>query len=159
MLAYIFWHWPRSESGYEAALMAFHEALWSHPPPGFLGSRVMRVGPRPWLEVPSAYEDWYFVEDFAALGTLNDAAISGREKRLTTQSRRWRSGAPGHCMHASKAPSLAHALRRFDRNHRRSRMRHSLLRCRPMRRLGNDRWCSVLRLSFAFSPITPSAIR
>ncbi len=77
MLAYVFWHWPAIERGYQAAVIEFHRALAAHPPTGFRGSRVARVGPRPWLTVSSAYEDWYFVDDFAALGTLNDAAISG----------------------------------------------------------------------------------
>lgn len=77
MLAYIFWHWPTVEAGYEAALFAFHRALADHPPRGFRGSRTFRVGARPWLTVPRAYEDWYFVDDFTALGALNDAATSG----------------------------------------------------------------------------------
>jgi hypothetical protein len=77
MIAYVFWHWPAHETGYEAALLEFHRALAAHPSKGFRGSRSTRVGLRPWLAVPRAYEDWYFVDDFAALGALNDAAISG----------------------------------------------------------------------------------
>ena len=77
MLAYVFWHWPAVETNYEPALLAFHRALADHPPAGFRGLRTFRVGGHPWLPVPRAYEDWYFVEDFAALGALNDAAISG----------------------------------------------------------------------------------
>jgi hypothetical protein len=77
MLAYVFWHWPVRQDGYEEALLAFHGALATHPFEGFRGSRAARIGPRPWLVVPRAYEDWYFVDDFAALGALNEAAISG----------------------------------------------------------------------------------
>ena len=77
MLAYVFWHWPAHETGYEAELLAFHRSLAAHPSAGFRGSRSERVGGRPWLPVPRAYEDWYFVDDFTALGALNDAAISG----------------------------------------------------------------------------------
>ena len=77
MLAYVFWHWPSQETGYEKALIDFHRSLAAHPPAGFRGSRTARVGARPWLAAPHAYEDWYFVEDFTALGALNDAAISG----------------------------------------------------------------------------------
>jgi hypothetical protein len=77
MLAYVFWHWPVRETGYEEALVAFHRALAGHPSEGFRGSRAARIGPRPWLGVPRAYEDWYLVDDFAALGALNDAAIAG----------------------------------------------------------------------------------
>src|SRR4029077_15669280 len=77
MLAYVFWHWPAHPSGYEAALLAFHRALAAHPCHGFRGSRSARVGSRPWLPAARAYEDWYFVDDFTALGVLNDAAISG----------------------------------------------------------------------------------
>lgn len=37
-----------------------------------------RVRGLPWAQVQTAiYEDWYLVEDFAALGTLNDAAVTG----------------------------------------------------------------------------------
>jgi hypothetical protein len=77
MLAYVFWHWPAHEAGYEAALLAFHRALAAHPSVGFRGSRTARVVARPWLAASRAYEDWYFVDDFTALGALNDAAISG----------------------------------------------------------------------------------
>jgi hypothetical protein len=80
MLAYVFWHWPAVDHGYEAALLEFHHVLAVHPPPGFHGSRVARIGPRAWLSVQRAYEDWYFVADFTALGALNEAAISGRRK-------------------------------------------------------------------------------
>lgn|SRR5579859_4682178 len=80
MLAYVFWHWTERETGYEDALTAFHRTLSEHPPEGFLGSRVLRIGSRPWLDVPRAYEDWYFIEDFAALGRLNEAAVSGTRK-------------------------------------------------------------------------------
>jgi hypothetical protein len=42
---------------------------------------IARLLPRPWLAVPRAYEDWYFVDDFTALGALNDGAISGPRQR------------------------------------------------------------------------------
>jgi hypothetical protein len=40
----------------------------------------LKVGARPWLGVEKGYEDWYFVDDFAALGALNEAAVSGARK-------------------------------------------------------------------------------
>jgi len=77
MLAYVFWHWPVRDAGYEEALLEFHPALAANP-----SARVSRLArqahrARPWLHVPRAYEDWYLVDDFAALGALNDAATSG----------------------------------------------------------------------------------
>jgi hypothetical protein len=72
-LAYVFWHRPAAgvEAGdYEARLAEFHAALQSSSPPGFAGSCALRVGER-------AYEDWYLVADWAALGTLNRHAVSG----------------------------------------------------------------------------------
>jgi hypothetical protein len=72
-LAYVFWHRPADRvdaAGYEAALAAFHAALAATPPPGFAGSCALRTGER-------AYEDWYLVADWAALGTLNRHAVSG----------------------------------------------------------------------------------
>lgn len=80
MLAYVFWHWPAVENGYEDALLSFHRSLAEQPPAGWRGSRVFRVGNRPWLAVPQSYEDWYFVDDFTALGALNQAAVSARHR-------------------------------------------------------------------------------
>ncbi len=80
MLAYVFWHRPAdaSDGDYEERLAAFHAALAAHPPDGFRGSAALRVQQAPWL--PGAgqpYEDWYAVEDWAALGRLNEAAVRG----------------------------------------------------------------------------------
>jgi hypothetical protein len=80
MLAYVFWHWPAPDverGRYLDRLVAFHRALRAAPPPGFRGSRVLAVEGAPWLpSAPAALEDWYLVDDFAALGALNDAAIT-----------------------------------------------------------------------------------
>jgi hypothetical protein len=73
MLAYVFWHTPAAtadRSDYEQRLAAFHRALADDPPPGFHGSSALRTGER-------EYEDWYLVEDWAALGVLNRHAVSG----------------------------------------------------------------------------------
>ena len=81
-LAYVFWHQPGAPvatGAYEDALRAFHVALDSTPIPGFLGSRIGRVPDLPWL--PSGgYEDWYYVESFAALGELNTAAVDAAHR-------------------------------------------------------------------------------
>jgi hypothetical protein len=90
MLGYVFWH--ASAAGvdaarYEDALSAFHRSLAHSPPFGFEGSAAFRIGTPPWetsrtAAVPRGapasgwYEDWYLVEDFAALGVLNDAAVA-----------------------------------------------------------------------------------
>jgi hypothetical protein len=81
VLAYVFWHRPGAgvePHAYEAALAAFHTALAADAPRGFVGSAAFRPDTAPWLpgEGP-AYEDWYAVEDWEALGTLNAAAVSG----------------------------------------------------------------------------------
>ena len=81
MLAYVFWHRPDAgadAAAYEQRLTAFHAALAEHPPPGFRGSAALRVQVAPWLRGDGpAYEDWYGVEDWAALGGLNAAAVRG----------------------------------------------------------------------------------
>ena len=81
VLAYVFWHRPAAAveaHAYEAALAAFHTALAANPPAGFLDSAAFRADTAPWLPGDGpAYEDWYAVEDWAALGTLNAAAVSG----------------------------------------------------------------------------------
>jgi hypothetical protein len=102
MLAYVFWHAPAEgvdAAPYEHALIAFHRSLAHSPPFGFEGSAAFRIAEPPWsatgepLEpsdaaagampgapAPSAagawYEDWYLVEDFAALGVLNESAVA-----------------------------------------------------------------------------------
>jgi hypothetical protein len=79
MLAYLFWHRPRSGAGgeqYEQALLAFHRSLARTPPAGSVGSAAFRLAEAPWRDDGGRlYEDWYLVEDFAALGVLNRAAV------------------------------------------------------------------------------------
>ncbi len=95
MLAYLFWHRPLDPAqagAYEQAHLAFHRSLTRTPPVGFHGSAVFRVSQLPWPWSAAAdqertpkggsvgYEDWYLVEDYAALGVLNEAAV-GRGHR------------------------------------------------------------------------------
>jgi hypothetical protein len=80
MLAYLFWHEPRPEvdaERYVELLQAFHRALAATPPPSFGGSWSVRLDIAPWDSGPARqpFEDWYLVEEWAALGTLNDAAV------------------------------------------------------------------------------------
>jgi hypothetical protein len=77
MLAYLFWHQPAENQpphAYEQALVRFHRRLQEVPVPGLVASGTARVAGLPWM--PGAgYEDWYAVEDFSAVGLLNDAAV------------------------------------------------------------------------------------
>ena len=79
MLAYLFWHEPRAEvdpERYVELLQGFHRALAAAPPPSFVRSWSVRLDVAPWDAGPRhAFEDWYLVEDWAALGTLNHAAV------------------------------------------------------------------------------------
>jgi hypothetical protein len=80
MLGYVFWHAPKegvASPAYRDALSAFHRALNAHPPAGFRGSASFALSACPWLPAGEAFEDWYLVEDFAALGVLNEAAVAG----------------------------------------------------------------------------------
>lgn len=80
MLAYIFWHSARQgvvSPAYRNKLIAFHGALNTHRPAGFLGSASFAVSDCPWLPPGELFEDWYFIEDFAALGILNQSAVTG----------------------------------------------------------------------------------
>jgi len=76
-LAYVFWHQPAagtSRDGYERALAEFHQRLRVVPVAGLRSSWTLRVPSLPWL-AGGGYEDWYVVDDFAALGLLNAAAV------------------------------------------------------------------------------------
>jgi hypothetical protein len=78
MLAYLFWHEPRPDvdpERYVALLNAFHEALRKAPPHSFVTSWSVRLETSPWPDGSPRFEDWYLVEDWAALGTLNEAAV------------------------------------------------------------------------------------
>lgn len=70
MLAYLFWHRPRSGVdvvAYENAQRAFHRALG-------IESACFRVAALPFSQ-HSGYEDWYLIEDWAGLGALNARAV------------------------------------------------------------------------------------
>jgi len=99
VLAYVFWHRPLEDSavaGYERAQIAFHRSLAHAPPMGFLGSACYCAAELPWLDGACGYEDWYFVEDYTALGVLNEAAV-GRGHRTAHDdlARRFGAGAGG----------------------------------------------------------------
>jgi len=81
MLAYVFWHWPQSHidhDSYVDHLIDFHQTLAANKPHGFQQSVVFRVRGASWLNTnDEAYEEWYLLDDSAAMDPLNDAAVSG----------------------------------------------------------------------------------
>jgi hypothetical protein len=97
-LAYTFWHRARPEidpAGYEAGLQAFHQRLSAVPIPGFRDSWTLRVPDLPW-QPGGGYEDWYLVDDFAALGVLAEHAVdSVRTPTHDQMARSVRDGAGG----------------------------------------------------------------
>jgi hypothetical protein len=115
VLAYVFWHRPRDRSAlaaYEQAEIAFHRSLARARPAGLHGTALFRVAELPWLPpspeaapgAPSGggasyepgYEDWYLVEDYTALGILNEAAVGHGHRTVHDDiARRFGSGAGG----------------------------------------------------------------
>lgn len=90
MLAYVFWHRPSPEAAeYEAAVAAFHAALADQPSEGLRGSACFRVK-QPWCD---GYEDWYVVDDWAALGVLNSHAPTLAAHAGPASMAVWGSGA------------------------------------------------------------------
>jgi hypothetical protein len=81
MLAYVFWHWPQPGvdiETYVEHLVGFHRTLTANKPLGFLGSRVFRFRGAGWLDTKGeAFEDWYLLDDSAALDRINEAAVTG----------------------------------------------------------------------------------
>jgi hypothetical protein len=83
VLAYLLWHTPTGADAvaYEGGLAAFHRALAGAPPAGFVRSWTLRIDRPAWLpDGPAHYLDWYLVDSFAALGVLNEAAVSGARR-------------------------------------------------------------------------------
>ncbi len=79
MLAYLLWHRPRQEvdrDAYEQAAERFHRSLAHARPASLRGTALLRAGDLPWLDGQGWYEDWYLLEDFGALGVLNEAAVA-----------------------------------------------------------------------------------
>ena len=81
MLAYVFWHWPQpaiERSAYEDHLREFQQTLAANKSIGFQQSVVFRIRGASWLNTSDeAYEEWYLLDDSAALDPLNDAAVTG----------------------------------------------------------------------------------
>ena len=79
MLAYVFWHRAAlavTGEEYEDACRRFHRGLAIHLPGGLTETACLRAANLPWLgDGGAGLEDWYVVEDYAALGVLNDAAV------------------------------------------------------------------------------------
>jgi len=79
LLAYVFWHAPRADAAtpeYESLHREFREALKASDIGGFRGARMFRLSSIPWLDGRAGYEDWYLLEDSAALDALDRAAIT-----------------------------------------------------------------------------------
>lgn len=88
MLAYLSWHRPAPEvdpAAYEQALERFHRSLAHRPPSGFRSSAAFALAELPWLPGTGeayftgdsgGYEDWYLLDDWAAVGVLEEAAVS-----------------------------------------------------------------------------------
>lgn len=83
MIAYLLWHRPRQgvdRDAYEQAAERFHRSLAHARPAGLRCSALLRAGEPPWLDGEGWhegwYEDWYLLDDFGALGVLNEAAVA-----------------------------------------------------------------------------------
>jgi hypothetical protein len=81
MIAYVFWHWPQpgiERAAYLDHLSSFHQTLASNKPVGFQRSVVFRIQDAAWLNTNGeTYEEWYLLDDSAAMDKLNEAAVSG----------------------------------------------------------------------------------
>ena len=81
MLAYVFWHWPQPQietGSYVDHLVEFHRTLAANKPNGFRESVVFRITNANWLNTDGeAYEEWYLLDDSAAMDPLNEAAVTG----------------------------------------------------------------------------------
>jgi hypothetical protein len=81
MLAYVFWHWPQpgiEHATYIEHLSSFHQTLAANKPSGFQRSVVFSIQEAGWLNTNGeAYEEWYLLDDSAAMDKLNEGAVSG----------------------------------------------------------------------------------
>lgn len=84
MLAYVFWHRPAGDPvAYEEGLVTLHASLAAVAPRGFRGSVSYARAAQPWFD---GYEDWYLVDDWTALGVLNETAPHVRGHDLVAEA-------------------------------------------------------------------------
>src|SRR2546421_3279789 len=99
MLTYVFWHQRESKIAreeYQERLVAFHRILRERQPQGFLFSMILEMAQLPWMEEGrEAYEDWYIVENSAALDPLDDVAVKGICREPHHQGARLAGGVAG----------------------------------------------------------------
>ena len=101
MLAYVFWHWPLAGtdgSAYEEAQLRFQQSLSGRPPAGLRGSASFRLERLPWFDEDDPqprYEDWYLVEDWNALGVLEQAAVGAGHRSAHEQAATHAGGGAG----------------------------------------------------------------
>ncbi len=113
MLAYLFWHWREAQiepQAYQDYLLHFHQVLATHRAEGFHTSRVFLLEQAPWVgRSEQTYEDWYIVENSAALDLLNEGAVSGFCKEPHHQVAQWAAGGTGglYRLHAGDLNTLA----------------------------------------------------
>ena len=119
MLAYVFWHWPRPETDgadYRARLGRFHRSLAGSAPAGYRGSRVFSLASAPWAATGrgvsgAVLEDWYFIDDFTALGVLNEAAVSAAHRAVHDEAAAHAAGGAAGvyklCTVRAAAPAIA----------------------------------------------------
>jgi len=116
LLAYVFWHWKRPEvttMDYVDRQRGFHAALVASPAPGLIDSFSVGVSNAPWVANSEAYEDWYLVQDFSALGLLNEAAVSSSRAQPHDVAASVAAGGAGglyglRCGTALRRPHYAH---------------------------------------------------
>lgn len=80
MLAYVFWHWPQpgiAVADYETHMRTFQDALAARGPSELRAARAWRVNGASWLPSGAGYEEWYLLDNSAALDALNHGAVSG----------------------------------------------------------------------------------
>jgi hypothetical protein len=114
MLAYVFWHWPQAEINpglYVDHLSEFQQTLAANKPDGFQESVVFRIRNAAWLKTNGeAYEEWYLLDDSAAMDRLNEAAVSGAcEEPHNRVAREAADGIGGLYRLRAGAQDLAHS--------------------------------------------------
>src|SRR5262249_50909386 len=111
-LAYVFWHWKQASvdrAEYERRQAAFHAALAAAPSDGFVASLSVSVTAAPWAaQGGEAYEDWYLVRDWRAIGALNEAAVSASRAAPHDAAAAARSAWPVGLTARHAAPRSAH---------------------------------------------------